>query len=63
MIIFPVSLAALAIWLIVIAAIVAVVVVVLRQLGVSIPPFVVTILWIVAAAVLGVLAIRVLAGL
>jgi hypothetical protein len=47
-----------AVWIIIVAAIVAIVVVICRQMGVAIPPFVVTILWIILAAVIGVLAIK-----
>jgi hypothetical protein len=48
----------LAIYLIVIAAIAGIVVVVLNQMGITIPPAVVKVMWIIAAAVLGIIAIR-----
>jgi hypothetical protein len=43
--------------ILVIAGVCAVVMVVLRQLGVTIPPFIVTILWIVLAVMIGILAL------
>lgn len=57
------SLIQLAIFLMVIAGIVGVVFVVIRQAGITIPPFVLTILWIIFAVVLGVVAIKVLSSL
>jgi hypothetical protein len=42
---------------IVIAAAVAITVVVLRQMGMAIPPFIITILWILVAAFVGVVAL------
>lgn len=47
-------------WIIIVAAIVAIVVVICRQMGVAVPPFIVTILWIILAAIVGVMAIKVL---
>jgi len=52
-----------AIAIILIAAVIGVVFVITRQMGVTIPPFIITILWIVLAAVIGILAIKFLAGL
>lgn len=57
------SIAQWAIAIIVICGIVAVVVLVTRQMGVTIPPFFVNILWIVLAVVIGVLAVRFLADM
>ncbi len=57
------SVSQLAVLIIVIAAIVAIVVVVLRQMGVAVPPFIVQIGWIIAAAFIGVLAIYLLFSL
>ncbi len=48
---------------IVIAGIVGIALVISRQAGIMIPGFVVTILWIVLAVVVGVVAIKFLAGL
>ena len=42
---------------------IAIVIVVLRQMGVAIPPWVVTIFWIVLVAVVGIFAIRLLMSL
>lgn len=50
------------IFIIVLAACLGVLFVALRQFGVEIPPFLVTIFWIVVCAVAAVLAIRFLAG-
>ncbi len=44
--------------LIVVAAIIAVLMVILHQTGVVIPPFIITILWIVLAAVIGCVAVK-----
>ena len=52
-----------AVAIILIAAVIGVVFVITRQMGVTIPPFIVTICWIVLAAAIGILAIRFLAGL
>ena len=46
-----------AVFIIIVAAIAAVVYVVLQQMGVAIPPAVVKIFWILCAAVLGILAV------
>lgn len=48
-------------WLIVaivVAAIIGVVFVVIRQTGIVIPPFIISIFWILLAAVVGIVAIR-----
>lgn len=53
-------------WIIIailVAGAVAVLVVVLKQFGVAIPPFVVTIFWILVAVVIGVVAVKFIAGL
>lgn len=52
------SVAQWAILIIVVAGIIAIVVAILRQLNVAIPPFIVTILWILLAVIIGVLAIK-----
>lgn len=57
------SIAQLAIAIVVIAGIVAIVFVCLRQMGVAVPPFIVTIFWIIVAVVVGVLAIKFLIGI
>jgi hypothetical protein len=51
-----------AIVIIVIAGIVGIVMVIMRQAGVAIPPFIVTVLWIILAVVVGVVAIKFLVG-
>lgn len=53
-------------WLIiaiVVAAIIGIAMVVARQAGITIPPFVITIAWIILAVVVGVLAIKFLVGM
>lgn len=52
------SVAEIAIWIIIIAAICAIVFVVLRKFGMAVPDFVVSIFWIIVAAVVGILAIK-----
>lgn len=52
------SLVQLAILIVVLAGIVGIVIVILKQVGVTIPPFIVAIFWIVLAVVVGVLAIK-----
>jgi hypothetical protein len=47
-----------AIMIIIVLAVVAIVVVFLRQTGLTIPPFIITILWIVLAAVICIAAIK-----
>ena len=49
--------------IIIVAACVGIAMVVLRQAGITVPPFIVTIAWIVLAAVVGICAIRLVAGL
>jgi hypothetical protein len=53
----------LAVWLILVAAIVAVVLIVLRAMGIAVPGWVVQILWVIAIAAVGILAIRLLLSL
>ena len=52
------SLAHLVILVIVVAGILGIALIVLRQSGISIPPFIVSIGWIIIAVLLGVMAIR-----
>ncbi len=52
-----------AIAIILIAAIIGVVIVITKQMGVAIPPFIITILWIILAAVIGIVAIKFLLSL
>jgi hypothetical protein len=52
------SFAQLAIVAIIIAAVVAIAVVVIRQMGITVPAWFLNVLWIVAAAVIGIVAIR-----
>ena len=47
-----------AIVLIVIAGIIGIVLVIVRQAGIAIPQFIITILWIILAVIIGVLAIK-----
>jgi len=49
--------------IIVVAACVGIAMVVLRQAGITVPAFIITIGWIVLAAAVGILAIRFVAGL
>lgn len=46
------------VWIIILAGIVAIVYIALRQFGITIPPFVVQIFWVVICVVLAVIAIR-----
>jgi hypothetical protein len=55
----PVSLA---IWIIIVAAVAAIVFVALRTMGVAIPGWVVQIFWIVVVAIVCILAIKFLVG-
>ena len=48
---------------IIVAGIIGIALVVARQAGIAIPPFVVTILWIILAVLVGVVAIKFLMGL
>jgi hypothetical protein len=57
------SIIQLALLLIVCAGIVAVVMVILKQIGVAVPEWIVRILWIVFAVVVGVVAIKFIASL
>lgn len=57
------SIGQIAIWIIVVAAIVAVVFAYCKHAGVVIPPFVVTVFWIVVLAAVAVVAVNFLLGL
>ena len=57
------SLIHLLIVIIIVAACVGIAMVVLKQAGIVVPPFIITIGWIVLAAAVGILAIRFVAGL
>jgi len=53
-------------WLIlaiVVLGVIAIAWVVIKQLGITIPPFIIAILWIVLAVVIGVAAIKFIAGM
>lgn len=52
------SIGQLAIFVIVICGIVGIVLVVSKQMGVSVPPFLVKILWIIFAVIVGVVAVK-----
>lgn len=58
-----ISLAEIAIWIVIVAAIVALVYVALRQFGVSIPAWVVQVFWICVTAIVVILAIKFVASL
>ena len=57
------SIVDIAIAIVVIAAVIALVFVALRQFGVSIPPWVVTVFWIIVAAFVIIFAIKLVAGM
>lgn len=57
------SVAQIAVIIIIIAAIVAITFVILRQMGINPPAWLITIMWIILAAVVGIFAIRLLLGL
>lgn len=57
------SIAHLAMMAIIVAAVVAIAVIVIQRMGVPIPPWVIQILWVIALAVLGILAIKVVVSL
>lgn len=57
------SLVNIALTIVILAGIIAVVVVIMKQTGMSIPPFIVTVLWICLAVVIGVVAIKFLASM
>lgn len=59
----PGGIAGLAIWLVIAAAIVGIVFVACRAMGVAIPGWVIQIFWIVVVCVVCVMAIRFVAGL
>ena len=62
-ILIPGGLAQIAIFIVVIAAIVALVYIALRKFGVSIPDWVVQVFWILVVAVVIIIAIKFVAGL
>ncbi len=57
------SLIQIALFVVVIAGIIGIVFVVTKQVGVQIPPFIITVLWIILAVVIGCVAIKFLASL
>lgn len=57
------SLIQIAIFVVVILGVVGIVLVVAKQMGVAIPPFIITIFWIVLAVVIGIVAIKFIASL
>jgi len=57
------SLIQIAILIIVIAGVIGIVFVVTKQMGVTIPPFIITVLWIVLAVIIGIVAIKFIAGM
>lgn len=58
-----VSFVQLAIWIVVIAAVVALVYIALNQFGVAIPPWVAQVFWVVVVAFVVIVAIKVVASL
>lgn len=63
MIIAGYSLIQLVIMLIVVCGVIGVLIVVMRQTGISVPPWIATIAWIVAVCFVAILAIRFLASM
>lgn len=57
------SIVQIAVFCIVVAGIIGVVYVITRQVGVQIPPWIITIFWILLAVVVGVFAVRFLASM
>ena len=57
------SLIQIAIFVIVIAGVIGIVLVITKQMGVSIPPFIITVLWIVLAVIIGIVAIKFIASM
>ena len=57
------SIAYYAMVIILLAAVIGIVIVITRQMGVAIPPFIITVLWIILAAIVGILAIKFIAGM
>ena len=60
---FGLSIVSLAIWIVVIAAVVALVTIGVRQMGVTIPPWVVSCFWVVIVAVVVIFCIRLVASI
>jgi hypothetical protein len=54
--------ASIAIWIIIVAALAAIVFVALKAMNVAVPPWVLNIVWIVLVAIVAVLAIKFLVG-
>ena len=59
----PMSIGALAIWVIAIAAIVAVVFIATRAMGVTIPAWVIQVMWVIIIAVVCIFAVKLLMGI
>lgn len=59
---FPGGIAGLAIWIIIVAAIAAIVFVACKAMGVAIPAWVIQVFWILVIAVVCILAIKFLVG-
>lgn len=57
------SIVQICIMVIVVAAVVGIMFVFLRQAGITIPPFIITVFWIVLAAIICIGAIKIVAGL
>ena len=56
------SIVSLAIFIVVVAAVIGIVLVAVRASGIAVPPWVTTVLWIVFGAVICIVAIKVVAG-
>lgn len=61
--VLPTDLVSWAIFLIIVCGVIGIAVVVIRQTGVTIPPWMIQILWIIVVVVFGIFAIRLLMSL
>jgi hypothetical protein len=61
-VLIPGGIAGLAIWIILVAAIAAIVVIACKAMGVAIPPWVVQVFWVLVIAVVCIVAIKFLVG-
>lgn len=55
---FPTGIVGIAIWIIIVAAVVAIVFIACRAMGVAIPPWVIQVFWVVIIAVVCIFAIK-----
>ena len=61
--VMPNTLVGWALAIVILAGIAGIVIIVVRQTGVTIPPFIVNVLWVLLAVVIGVFAIKLIAGM